>query len=154
MMSPALGLTMTISEEAVSEPPKTFDDGRKQIIYNVDTAAPYSVFVEYYAHGEKTADDILSVEQEAFSSADKEVSVSDISVDGGKNAKRLEWSQRGVTRWSAENPNDETELMGAAVIVDGESGYSYSVYVMAPVDNSDAVDAAHAVLDSLVVSTP
>ncbi|MCR2052799.1 hypothetical protein NSA19_08075 [Actinomyces bowdenii] len=153
-MNPALGLTVTISEEAGSEPPRTFDDGRKQVIYNVDTNAPYSVFVEYYANGEKSADDILAVEQEAFSSKGEDVSAVSVSVDGGRNARRLEWSQQGKTRWSTESPNAEVELRGAAIIVDGEGGYSYSVYVMAPAANSEAVDAAYAVLDSLVVSAP
>ncbi|RRD30762.1 hypothetical protein [Actinomyces bowdenii] len=153
-LSPALGRTMTISQAAVSEEPTAFKDGLRQVIYHVDTDAPYSVFVEYYPNGEKAAADILASEQEVFSSQGVEVTVSATTVEGGSNAQRMDWTQEGDTAWSATDPSGVTTLTGAAVFVDGQDGYAYSVYAYGPSDNGEAVAAAHAVLDSLVVSAP
>lgn len=153
-LSPALGLTMTISGGAASEGPTTFSDGRRQVIYHVDTEAPYSVFVEYYPNGEKTAADILAIEKEAFSSQGAEVMVAATDVEGGSNAQRLDWTQKGETVWSTSAPTASTDITGMAVVVDGQGGYAYAVYVLAPSDSGEAVEAARTVLDSVAVSTP
>ncbi|PHP52682.1 hypothetical protein BW737_007355 [Actinomyces ruminis] len=152
----APGLTIEIAANAYTAPPDTYSDGRRGVTYHVDNeAASYTVIVEYYESGGKTASEVLESELGAFElqGASAGVTQSDVSVEGSEEAYRLDWTQSAEVPWSAED-DTEIDVQCSGVIFDGQDGYSYAVYVYAEVFDEASLAAVADVIDSIQVSQP
>ncbi|WP_210578747.1 hypothetical protein [Actinomyces succiniciruminis] len=152
----APGLTIEIAADAYTAPPDTYSDGRRGVTYHVDNeAVSYTVIVEHYEPGGKTASEVLESELGAFElqGASAGVTQSDVAVEGSEAAYRLDWTQSAEVPWSAED-DTEIDVQCSGVIFDGQDGYSYAVYVYAEVSDEASLAAVADVIDSIEVTQP
>ncbi|WP_143013678.1 hypothetical protein [Actinomyces ruminicola] len=150
----APGLTLEVSADAAVRMPQQDYDGRWVTSYDVaDERAPYTVIVEYYEPGVKNASEVLATELETFElqgASEGDIAQTTVQVSGSYEAYRLDWTQRAEVPWSAEDTT-EIEVECAAIIFDGQDGYTYAVYTAGDSTSEASLTAVASVIESIEV---
>ena len=145
-------LSMDISSASRKSKTTFYTDGRKAVSYDVENEeSPYTVIVEYYEHGEKSAGDVFNTEKQALSAGGAKFREREFSIKNAKNSHRLDWDQDATVPWSSEDSPPSIPLKCSAVFFDGAEGYSYAVYVSTDGRKDGSLERVESLLESIVL---
>jgi lipoprotein len=146
-------LSMEISSSARTSKTTSYSDGRKAVSYDVESDdSPYTVIVEYYESGKKSATEVFNTEKQALSADGAKFREGEFSLKNAHNSHRLDWDQDATVPWSSEDSPPSIPLKCSAVFFDGAEGYSYAVYVSGDARNNASLEQVQSLLESIVLA--
>lgn len=149
----APGVTINISSAVRTSDVRNYKGGGQTIRYDLDDdAAPYTVMVDNYHLSDKSASALVGEEQEAFKQGGAVVESKDVSVSGGSNAHRLDWTQQAQSPWQLDDKAPSISIACTAVIFEGPQNYTYGVYVMADASKPESLKSVQKIIDSITVN--